>query len=320
MLYLEMSRDSDHGGGSWDFTKCVWAPTLKANGGSWPYWTKVREVKEGDTILHLRGATPRAEFVGYSIASTDGFETSSRPPNPKSWSYSEKFFRADLRDFHPFHTPVNLDDVFAERRAELESYFDSNRQSGPNKKNIFFVRQSGRLQCQNGAYFSEVDDKLFAALFGADEGQHAEPHSRFLTVETRTQIASVKARVGQKAFSDAIRSLYGQRCCFPGCQIADSRFLVGSHIARWSDNESLRGDLRNGLCLCLVHDKAFELGLYTIDEQFRVFMNPSEAESESEIVQKLRAHEGEQIRLASTTPLPEALLEHWNRVDITPVS
>jgi predicted restriction endonuclease len=40
--------------------------------------------------------------------------------------------------------------------------------------------------------------------------------------------------------------------------------LVASHIIAWRDNPALRVDPRNGLCLCAIHDKAFDRGLMTI--------------------------------------------------------
>jgi putative restriction endonuclease len=139
-----------------------------------------------------------------------------------------------------------------------------------------------------------------------------------VTVATKAQIAEVLSRQGQARFSAEIKRMYGNRCCFPGCNVSDARFLVGAHIARWSDNERLRGHLGNGLSLCLIHDKAFEIGIFTIDESYRVFLNPREKESRSSIVLKVRLSEGEQIRLADIKPLEDALLEHWIRVGVEP--
>ena len=270
-------------------------------------------------MLHLRGIPPHARFVGYSRASGDGFETTRRPPEPKDWDFANSFYRADLADFTPFHQPVNLDAVFSTHRAELEDYFDLNRERGAEKRNIFYVRQSGRLQCLNGAYLSDVDDNLLTALFGAAGAITAhETGVTVVSVETGSQIATVRSRLGQAMFAREIKKLYGHRCCFPGCGVSDLRFLVASHIARWSDNELLRGELGNGLCFCLVHDKAFELGLFTLDEHFTVFVNPRERRSKSPISRNLLAHHGQQISLAEIAPLDDALLEHWIRVDIEP--
>jgi hypothetical protein len=69
----------------------------------------------------------------------------------------------------------------------------------------------------------------------------------------------------------------------------------------------------------LLHDKAFEVGLFTLDEHFAVFVNPRERDPESSIVRCLIKHHGEKIRLSPVAPLSDALLEHWIRTDIDPI-
>lgn len=319
MSYLEMSRDETHGGGSWAFPYCVWSPTEKRGGGSWAFWRKILEINEGDAIIHLRGIPPEAYFVGYSIASGNGFVTERRPPNPGEWGYAERFYRADLKNYTPFHQPVNLNDIFTARKTELEEYFERNKTRGTEKANLFYVKQAGRLQCLNGAYLSDIDEELLSILFDFDGTMTPSGSSRpIVSVETGTQIATVNSRIGQSRFAREIKKRYSNTCCFPGCSIADPRFLVCSHIARWADNEELRGELGNGLCFCLFHDKAFELGLFTLDDQFKVFINPKERNKESSVLRKLVLHEREQIKLAEIRPLREALREHRRRVNINP--
>lgn len=322
MIYLEMSRDEQHGGGTWGFTNCIWAPTEKKGaGGRWPFWEKVLRVREGDIIIHLRGVPPDAAFVGYSTASGDGFETTRRPPDPGEWSYAEAFYRADLVGFTPFHQPISLSHLFRARAAELDAHFEGNKNLGRDKANLFFVKQAGRLQCLNGAYLSDVDEGLLEILFGDSDGLRVSASGDVIvSVETASQISTIRSRLGQSRFSEAVKELYAAQCCFPGCDIADHRFLVGSHIARWSDNEALRGELGNGLCLCLIHDKAFESGLYTLDEKFAVFVNPRERGTVSVVVQNLLAQEGKKIRTSRVPLLPDALVEHWIRVGLDPIA
>ncbi len=277
------------------------------------------QIKEGDVVIHLRGITPKANFVGYAIATKDGFETSTRPPNPGKWDYCSSFYRADLTGYTPFHNAINLVNLFESRGVELNAYLDTNKKRGTSKRNVFFVRQSGGLQCLNGAYLSDVDDDLLLALLGGGE-EITGPESKraVVSVETGVQIASVRSRVGQARFSSEIKNLYGHSCCFPGCSISDDRFLIGSHIARWSDNEKLRGKMGNGLCLCLIHDKAFETGMFTLDQYYCVFANPKEMKPDSEISMELKANHGKQIRLSAVKPLEDALLDHWIRVGVEP--
>lgn len=317
-MYLEMSRDEAHGGGSWAFPNCIWAPTEKTGGGAWPFWSKILSVQAGDTVLHLRGFPPSTEFVGYSIAATAGYETQSRPPDLGAWKHAKAFYRADLTTFLPFQSPINLANVFWGRRQELEDYFDRNRARGAMKQNIFYVRQNSRLQCLNGAYLSVVDDELFTALFGAASAT-ATPEQRPQTISVATgqQLIVMRSRMGQSSFAKELKRIYGYKCCFPSCSVSDERFLVASHIARWSDNEALRGHLGNGLCFCLMHDKAFEIGLFTLNGNFEIVVSPASA-AKSSFIAELKAFEGKQIRLSTVLPMAEALAEHWQRVGQQP--
>jgi len=211
-----------------------------------------------------------------------------------------------------------LDYVLKSQTAALNSYFDENKRPGRRKSNLFFVRQNGRLQCLNGAYLSDVDEELLSVLFPDPANIANASILGTIAIETGVQIATIRARIGQARFSSEIRELYGHQCCFPDCGVTDDRFLVGSHVARWSDNETLRGNLGNGVCLCLLHDKAFEIGLFTLDEKRCVLVNPREKLGCSSIISDLIAHEGRPIRSAVNRLLDDALLEHWIRVDIDP--
>ena len=318
MIFIEMSRDELHGGAAWDFTKCVWAPIKKQGGGDWPFWTKIASIKKGDIVIHLRGAGAGAAFAGYSEAASDGYVTENRPPEPGQWAYSSAFYRADLTTFVPFSPPIKLSSTFAERSERLIEYFEANK-IGKNKANLFFVRQSGRLQCLNGAYLSDVDEYLFDALFNEESGpekRRATP-SR-ISVATGQQLTVVRGRLGQAAFSKSIKALYGNSCCFPECEIADERFLVAAHIARWCDNEALRGHLGNGMCFCLMHDKAFELGLFTLDENFKIYVNKRISIGGLSFSSRLKNYHGVCIKLAAVLPMREALSEHWRRFNLHP--
>ncbi len=317
MIYLEMSRDIDHGGGNWCFPNCIWAPNEKRGGGSWPFWSKIMGVREGDIVVHLRGINPDARFVGFSYASGDGYITSQKPPLAKGWSYSNKFYRANLEGFTPFYNPINLLDIFGSRKNELEKYLEKHKNIPEQGKNIFYVEQSGKLQCLNGAYLSDIDELLLFALFGSSDSLHTSLNEPpIITIQTSTQISTIRTRLGHSKFSLEVKKHYKYQCCFPGCSVDDPRFLVASHIARWTDNESLRGDLRNGLCFCLMHDKAFENGVFTLDDDFRIFANPLEKENKSLIIKEIIHHHGESIKIIEIKPSLNALHEHRERVDI----
>lgn len=127
MLWLEMSRDETHGGGSWGFGQCLWSPSRKTDGTRWSFWETLLDVKVGDPILHLRGKGNSAAFVGFSVAAADGFATEDRPPAPGEWGYADTFYRVPLQEFTLLSSPVLLREVFSRRDGELRTYFLNNR-------------------------------------------------------------------------------------------------------------------------------------------------------------------------------------------------
>ena len=289
----------------------------RSDGRSWRFWEKILQIEEGDLIIHLRGKPPNACFVGHSIAAGAGFISNARPPEPGQWSHAKQFYRADLKDFTPFGDLSNLDQVFKGRKSHLERYFHENKAKRANKANLFYVIQSGVLRCQNGAYLSDIDDELLAILLARRLKTKTDGGKKIpVSVETGIDLRTVIARRGQWKFSKEIKQLYSHTCCFPGCDITYSPFLVAAHIARWTDNDKLRGHLGNGLCLCLLHDKAFEVGLFTLDNALRVYLDPKERNAKHPAWPLLHAYHGHPIKPAATRPLREALVEHRKRVGI----
>ena len=137
---------------------------------------------------------------------------------------------------------------------------------------------------------------------------------------TGEQTVQIKARLGQDAFSENVRQNYGHQCCFPQCPIAEDILLVGAHIARWSDATHLQGKTSNGLCLCLFHDKAFEIGLFTLTRDFRIAANPSWISRSPWAKRHIAPFEEQRIRLGPIKPARESLREHWQRIAFVPKS
>ncbi len=321
MIFVEMSRGEAHGDGKWAFGSALFSPSRKLGGngqprGRWPYWENLLAVRAEDVILHLKLDGPHSAFVGCSIAASDGYRTRESPSNPNKIKHPGLLYRVDLKEYRPFPSKILLSDLFQRHDQFLREYFQ--RKSKP--KDLFYVVQSNRLQCLNGAYLSCMDDELFQLLFGdflEATGQQAAPTK----VETGEVLRQGKARSGQAAFARKIKEIYGCRCCFPGCEIDDERFLVAAHIARWADSPQMRGELGNGLCLCVLHDKAFELGEFTLDQNLRVFVRADTRTKEGAVASQLSGRHGSQIRTALMGVVPNdvALHAHWERVGLDPL-
>lgn len=76
--------------------------------------------------------------------------------------------------------------------------------------------------------------------------------------------AVVRIRVNQGVFKEQLLCRYSH-CCL--CNVTQKDFLIASHIKPWKDSdENERLDIDNGLLLCPNHDKAFDRGYISFDD------------------------------------------------------
>lgn len=93
-----------------------------------------------------------------------------------------------------------------------------------------------------------------------------------LPIEGKEREALIKDRVNQSFFRSIILASYENRCCITGLSIPE--LLIASHIIPWSVDEKQRMIPHNGLCLNMLHDKAFDKGLITITPEYVVKLSP----------------------------------------------
>jgi putative restriction endonuclease len=83
----------------------------------------------------------------------------------------------------------------------------------------------------------------------------------------------VRVRVNQRFFRSTVLASYQSRCCITGLNIPS--LLSASHIRPWSKDKGNRINPRNGLCLNLLHHRAFDDGLITLTPEFKVLVSTS---------------------------------------------
>lgn len=86
------------------------------------------------------------------------------------------------------------------------------------------------------------------------------------------RLVQATTRIGQSFFRAMILSAYNERCCITGLSIPS--LLVASHIVPWSHDQQERVNPRNGLLLSALHDKAFDKGIFTVDDDMTVRISP----------------------------------------------
>jgi putative restriction endonuclease len=77
-----------------------------------------------------------------------------------------------------------------------------------------------------------------------------------------------KARKGQQLFRQTVLTSYGNQCCITG--LKEPKLIVASHIIPWQKDKTQRLNPHNGLALNTLHDKAFDLGLITVNDDMTV--------------------------------------------------
>ncbi|MXX99610.1 MAG: HNH endonuclease [Chloroflexi bacterium] len=105
-----------------------------------------------------------------------------------------------------------------------------------------------------------------------------------------------KVRVGQTFFRSAVMSAYDGRCCVSGLSVPE--LLVASHIVPWSVDADNRMNPSNGLLLSAIHDRAFDQGIMTIDDDLQVMVSRAVSPTDEFFASVIKVFDGKSL----TTP------------------
>jgi putative restriction endonuclease len=115
--------------------------------------------------------------------------------------------------------------------------------------------------------FYESEDLLLTKI----EEDKPKPNIEKLIDENKKgeyKIRETKVRINQDYFRTIVMSNYTNGCGITGISVPE--VLVASHIKPWSSDEKNRLNPANGICLSATFDKAFDKGLITIDNNFKI--------------------------------------------------
>lgn len=123
-------------------------------------------------------------------------------------------------------------------------------------------------------------------------------------------------RIYQDFFRRAVLASYDYKCCV--CSIDLPVLLNASHIIPWSIDKQNRVNPENGLCLCVLHDRAFDRGILTVDEGMNIIISRGVCKSRNEFVHRTIINfAAKTIRVPHRFfPRPEFLLWHFRNVFI----
>ena len=179
---------------------------------------------------------------------------------------------------------------------------------------------------------SRIDREVWDEFYGRWNALVNEAHalmSESVVIETREldddmpviskpiqtdREATVLVRLCQSFFRKSVLTAYDNKCCLCGLDLVP--LLMASHIIPWSVGVEQRVDPQNGLCLCRLHDAAFDRGLIGIKENFEIALSSKLRKSQSSFV-VLTLHNYEHKLLMKPrrlAPRREYLSWHLNNV------
>ena len=106
---------------------------------------------------------------------------------------------------------------------------------------------------------------------GSEAAKRIEKEIADMHLVGEVREAVVKQRVNQGVFRDRLKN-YQKHCVL--CQVDDEQVLIASHIKPWSESlPEERLDPENGFLMCPNHDKVFDRGLITFDDEGRIVIS-----------------------------------------------
>jgi len=117
------------------------------------------------------------------------------------------------------------------------------------------------------------------------------------------------ARAVDPEFRATVLSRYDRTCPVSG--VDHPGLLDVAHVLSWRDYPERRADLQNVLALSKTHHAAFDRGLYTIDSDYRIRVNPG-FETESDILERTIVNrDGERLAIGDAQ-VSTAYLQQYN--------
>lgn len=144
------------------------------------------------------------------------------------------------------------------------------------------------------------------------ESENDELLPEDFTGETRQVLTT--QRIKQQFFRRAVLSSYRGRCCMSG--LSEPRLLIASHIVPWSKDKTNRLNPSNGLCLSAIHDRAFDKGLISLTDEFKIIVSDElKQRNESFVIDVLLPLDGRTIEPPQRfTPQIEFIAWHRNEL------
>ena len=173
-------------------------------------------------------------------------------------------------------------------------------------------------------FLSQCLTLLHQALLSVDSSTMKSAPDRLSSVESASQLLVSEnpkgaerltltvQRVNQCYFRNSLMTNYSGRCCMTGITVP--RLLIASHIKPWAVSTPMeKTAASNGLLLNALHDRAFDQGFITLDDDYRIVVSHGAVRHTESNDKWLYALEGQRIHLPHANPPSHEFLEYHHK-------
>lgn len=177
------------------------------------------------------------------------------------------------------------------------------------KQRVNWLRSMGLVE-KRGDEYALTDDGLQFVESAVEEWADSDwtPSVSDAGMCAGTYEATVHARSVDPEFRATVLSRHDRTCPVSG--VDHPGLLDVAHVLPWSDYPEHRADLSNVLALSKTHHAAFDRELFTIDQDYRLCVNPS-FETQSDLLQRtIIDRAGERISIPDDSLKPQYVAQH----------
>lgn len=261
-VFIEMTNIV-HGGEGWEFGVCLWSPEKSKDDKH--TWEVMREVKEGDLIIHSVKTSNGHKFIGASIANSECGITNIEPSDAGRWSGHENYYRIELREFKKFEHQLAMKDFLNKYRNDLvgieKSFFTSDYK--PAQK--YLINISGKVFKHLNEDFSNNNikyyDKKHTSIVNKITSNNGNNNP-----ERKDSI--VKRIVRDTKIIKYLKVKYEDKCQICGRSILlpnEKKYSEGHHLKRLGGTHCGPDTKDNVIILCPYHHTEFDYGSIAIN-------------------------------------------------------
>lgn len=104
-------------------------------------------------------------------------------------------------------------------------------------------------------------------------------------IEGKDRSVVVKQRVNQNFFRRMILASYNEKCCITNSNTIE--LLTACHIKPWNIDIKNRVNPQNGICMNILYHSAFDQGLFTITEDYKIIISKKLYQKNDPLIEKL---------------------------------